>query len=31
MTAAPQTPEAFTDLINVLVLIGIPGGRSTGR
>jgi len=26
MTAAPQTPEAFTDLINVLVLIGIPGG-----
>ena len=26
MTAAPQTPDAFTDLINVLVLIGIPGG-----
>lgn len=26
MTAAPHTPDAFTDLINVLVLIGIPAG-----
>ena len=26
MTAAPQAPDTFTDLINVLVLIGIPTG-----
>src|ERR1700754_4268001 len=25
-TAAPHKPKAFTDLINVLVLIGIPAG-----
>ena len=24
--AAPQTPNAFTDFINVLVLVGLPAG-----
>ena len=26
MMAAPQTPNAFTDFINVLVLVGLPAG-----
>ena len=26
MMAAPQTPNAFTDFINVLVVIGLPAG-----
>ena len=25
--AAPQTPNAFADFINVLVLVGLPTGR----
>jgi len=31
MMAAPQTPNAFTDFINVLVVIGLPRVLSTVR
>jgi NAD(P)H-dependent FMN reductase len=30
MMAAPQTPSAFSDFINVLVLVGLPAGPANG-
>jgi hypothetical protein len=31
MMAAPQVPDAYADLINVLVLVGLPAGPVNRR